>query len=271
MRLRHTDTINGNGYQKGVSFMVDAVDHDPVSGAATVTGEAAKGALGGIAIAALAGAAGALLIGGLLTLISPVAITVGWITVPILAAIGTGLAWGVTGGTLGGLFGAAEGVVKVNKQQHAFDAQMREHQANIQMAQAMAQPQALPQAQPAVAPQPDPQEIYNQGVQAGAQQVISHLQDVHSQMIAEEQKAQAAQPAPVAAEPQVVHHVVHTAPNDEHFEAVHASGEIKGADGEAKGHFTAMVADKKGSLDLKKIIAAKEAANDPNFSQQRLA
>lgn len=263
--------------------MVQAVDHDPVSGAATVTGEAAKGALGGIAIAALAGAAGALLIGGLITLISPVAVTVGWITVPILAAISTGLAWGATGGTLGGLFGAAEGVVKVNKQQHAFDAQMREHQANIAMAQAMAQPQviqpqALPQAQPAVAPQPDPQEIYNQGVQAGAQQVIAHLQDVHSQMMAEEQKAQAAQPvqsapAPTANEPQQIvhHHVIHNSPNNEHFEAVHASGEIKDENGKAKGHFTAMVADKKGSLDLKKIIAAKEAANEPNFSQQRLA
>jgi len=262
--------------------MVEAVDHDAVSGAATVTGEAAKGALGGILLAGLAGAAAALLVGGIASIIYGSLITTGLIAVPILAGIATAAAYGATGGVLGGLFGAAEGVVKINKQQHAFDAQMREHQATIQMAQAIAQPQMLAQApQAAAAPQPDLQAIYNEGVKAGAQQVIAHLQEVHSQMIAEEQNAQAAQaekpaqpaPSPAANEPQQIvhHHVIHNAPNDEHFEAVHASGEIKDENGEAKGHFTAMVADKKGSLDLKKIIAAKEAANDPNFSQQRLA
>lgn len=267
--------------------MVQAVDHDPISGAATVTGEAAKGGLGGILLAGLVGVAGALLVGVLLTSLPLIgAITPAlWLPVSLIAGVGTGVAWGATGGVLGGLFGAAEGVVKVNKQQHAFDAQMREHQANIAMAQAMAQPQMLAQAPQAVAPQPDPQEIYNQGVQAGAEQVLNRLQEVHSQMVAQEQQSQAAQAAPVApaaSEPQqfVHHHVIHAPNMDANLDVVHASEET----GEAKRSFTALsggiqqksikpedIAQGTRKISPQDIIAAREAANDPNFSQQRLA
>ena len=246
--------------------MAQPIEHDAASGAATVAGSAAKGAVFGAFTPLIAGA---LAVGGIYALF---AFTPLLIAIPIIAVTAfTAPIWGpvaLVGMGLGALFGAH----KVHSEQRAFD----EKSLGLQT--------SMPQPQPAI----DPQAIYQQGVQAGAQaganQVLDRLQQIQAQ--AQQEAAQVAQPqAPQPAQPAleaisvppqeqaqpIVHHFVHDTPH-EHFEAVHASGEITDSDNnKIKGHFTAMVADKKGSLDLQKIIEQRAAANDPQFATARQA
>ena len=261
--------------------MVEAIQHDGMSGAATVAGSAAKGGI--------AGASAPLLIGvGLLgLLILPFAIGGFGVGVGVLlGAVALGAVtvaaapvWGAA--ALAGLgLGALFGVHKVHSENRAFNEQSLGLQAS------------MPQPQPAI----DPQAIYQAGMRDGAVALANEYQ-VQLQKQAQLAQTQAPTPAPApqtaptektfqvaavdptpnsileatpvpqAAQAQpVVHHFEGNTADGTHVQAVHATEEDK----DGKRSFTAMMAHKKTDANyIKQIIDGREAANDPQFATAR--
>jgi hypothetical protein len=156
--------------------MAQPIDHDGVSGTATVAGSTLKGAAAGAAAVPLGiMAAAALAVGAVaLALIFPV-LLIPLVVVGAVAAF-TAPVW-MTAMGIGAAVGLGSGISKVGREQRAFD----------ERAQAL-----QPQMQPAI----DHQAIYQAGAQDGANQVFSKLQQYQEmQMQQEAATMQAAQSA----------------------------------------------------------------------------
>lgn len=148
-------------------FMEKPIDHDKISGAVTVAGDAAKGAVKGVGVAAAGTAA---LIGGAFMApvpvigalaIAAVAVTAAYFIVPaillstpVLVVAGLGAAYGLT-----------KGVSKVVEQKKAFDSQERERGQNQNIGATIQQAQ---------------QQAYMAGAQDGQAQVIQKLQEAQA-------------------------------------------------------------------------------------------
>ncbi len=150
------------------------IDHDIASGAGTVVGSAAKGAVAGVGfvIGAIALAAvGGIAVGTALYFATGSALAV--IGGAALVAASSGI-WGpfvIAGLGLGALFGGK----KVIDEQHAFNARAQGHQVGVQDSLQLAHQQGL-------------QAGYQAGAQAGSAAVLDRLQQIQQQAIAEQER-----------------------------------------------------------------------------------
>lgn len=146
---------------------VREVDHDGLTSTATMTGEAAKGAVKGTAVAAgatLLGAGGAMAALG-----AAVSNPVGALAVTAaVLAVGTLLYFAspvlLAGAALGVAYGLAKGSSKVREEKRAFNRSERDRQQNIETVIGQAQQQA-----------------YMAGARDGQAHVINKLQEIQAQ------------------------------------------------------------------------------------------
>ncbi len=139
--------------------MVKPVDHDMGSATATVVGNTAKGAVGGVAAFGLLGA---LVVGGLAFISgAPAVLVPALIGGAISAVMGA-----VTGATVGSVIGATTGVLKVKNENDRFKQvahSQEQHIASNMTANA--------------------QQAYMDGVQEGQAQVVNKLREVQAQQV----------------------------------------------------------------------------------------